>query len=319
MAGLFYYIWPTKIYYIMFLNQYKKGNHSLSSYVPALVLIIIVFIAAQSIAGIILAAIAGIKNGGVDAEALKTMDFGALGISSNLGFLILIGSFLPAFFGLRFAKVFHKRPFLSFVTARKKLDYKRLAFGMLVWGLILIVFTLIDFWMDPENYIVTFDAKTFIPLIIIALIFFPFQIAFEEILFRGYLYQLFGHLFKYPIISWIITSVLFGLMHSSNPEVQEYGFWVMMPSYILLGAFLGLITVLDDGLELALGIHFINNLFLGIGVNYAGSAIKVNSAFQVLSIDPTSNWYVILISGALFIFIAWRKYKFNGVSKLLNR
>jgi membrane protease YdiL (CAAX protease family) len=33
----------------------------------------------------------------------------------------------------------------------------------------------------------------------------------------------------------IMTSILFGLMHSFNPEVKEFGFFTMMPQYIAFG------------------------------------------------------------------------------------
>ncbi|MFB6319582.1 lysostaphin resistance A-like protein [Saccharicrinis sp. FJH54] len=301
----------------MFLDQVKKGQTSVSAYIPSFVLIVIAFIAGQFLSGILLTVVAAAK-GGINMDALSTMDFEAMGISSNLGFFILMLGFLPAFFGLFFARGFHKRPFKTFITSRPKPDFRRIGFAMLIWGLILAGSTVIDYIMDPENYIVTFEPASFLWLLLIALVFFPFQIGFEEIFFRGYLYQMFGNLFRYPVISWIVTSVLFGLMHSGNPEIHEYGFWVMMPGYILLGAFLGLITILDDGLEMALGIHFINNFFLGVGVNYAGSAIKVNSAFQVLTIDPSYQWVGILISGAIFTVVAWFVYKFDGFRKFIQ-
>ena len=249
---------------------------------------------------------------------MQTLDFEAMGINANIGFLILIFSFVPAFAGLLLIRTFHKRPFLSVITAREKLDKQRILFGMLIWFIILAGSTAIDaFILNPDDYIVTFSIQQFIPLLFIALVFLPFQIGFEEIFFRGYLYQAMGQLFRYPIVAWIITSVLFGLIHAGNPEIQEYGFWVMMPSYILLGMFLGIVTILDDGLELALGIHIINNFFLAVGVNYAGSAIKVNSAFKVLTMDPSSSWYSILISGTLFIIIARGRYKWNNIPQLL--
>ena len=57
----------------------------------------------------------------------------------------------------------------------------------------------------------------------------------------------------------VITSVFFGLFHSTNPEVAEMGFSVMI-FYIGTGLLLGIMTLMDDGLELALGFHLGNNL-----------------------------------------------------------
>jgi uncharacterized protein len=301
----------------MFLQQIFKGERSLSSYVPTLVLIGVIFLVSQLIAGVVLTIVVNMSETG-NINAIQTLDFDAMGIDANIGFLILIFSFVPAFVGLLLIRTFHKRPFLSAITSRVKLDKQRIFFGMLVWFVILAGSTAIDaLILNPDDYIVTFNGRQFIPLVIIALIFLPFQIGFEEIFFRGYLYQAMGQLFRYPVLAWIVTSVMFGLIHGGNPEIKEYGFWVMMPSYILLGMFLGIVTILDDGLELALGIHFINNFFLAVGVNYAGSALKVNSAFKVLTMDPTTSWYSILLSGTLFTLIAWWRYKWKNSRQLL--
>ena len=64
----------------------------------------------------------------------------------------------------------------------------------------------------------------------------------------------------------IMTSILFGLMHGLNPEVKEFGLLTMMPQYILFGLIFGIITILDDGIEAAMGAHAANNIFLCIMV-----------------------------------------------------
>ena len=55
--------------------------------------------------------------------------------------------------------------------------------------------------------------------------------------------------------------MLFGLLHSFNPEVDALG-WLSMIYYIGFGLFMGLITIMDDGLELAIGFHWATN-FVG--------------------------------------------------------
>ena len=65
-----------------------------------------------------------------------------------------------------------------------------------------------------------------------------FNASVEELMFRGYLMQGFGLAFKNGIAPLIITSVLFGLMHASNPEAKVHGLAIMMPYYMFFGAFL---------------------------------------------------------------------------------
>ena len=104
----------------------------------------------------------------------------------------------------------------------------------------------------------------------------PIQAASEEFFFRGYLAQ--------GVASWthsrwwtlVVPSVLFGLMHTANPEVTEYGFWVMMPQYILLGAMFGLAALLDDGIEVAMGAHAVNNLLGAVLTTYKGAALQTD-------------------------------------------
>ena len=43
-----------------------------------------------------------------------------------------------------------------------------------------------------------------------------------------------------------------------NPEVEKLGYLILV-YYIGSGLFLGIITLMDEGIELALGFHFANN------------------------------------------------------------
>ena len=81
------------------------------------------------------------------------------------------------------------------------------------------------------------------------------QTTCEEYGFRGYLAQGIGSWMRNRWAVLIITSVAFGLMHSANPEVEEYGYGIMMAQYITMGLILGVVTLLDDGIEVAMGIH----------------------------------------------------------------
>ena len=78
----------------------------------------------------------------------------------------------------------------------------------------------------------------------------------------------------------MMTSVLFGLMHAFNPEVEEFGFFTMMPQYILFGLIFGIVTILDDGIEAAIGAHAANNIFLCIMVTHNSSALQTPAVYR---------------------------------------
>ena len=63
-----------------------------------------------------------------------------------------------------------------------------------------------------------------------------------------------GIMAKNRWVPLVVTSVLFGAMHFFNPEVDKLGYGIMV-YYMGTGFFLGIMTLMDEGLELALGFH----------------------------------------------------------------
>ena len=142
---------------------------------------------------------------------------------------------------------------------------------------------------------------------------YAFQTSFEELLFRGYLMQWSALLFKYRWVAVVITGVLFGILHGANPEVEEFGMWVALPQYILMGLILGFVAVKDDGMELSLGLHMANNIIAAITITSDSSTLQTHALFKDL--HPTASHFdtlTMLVAGVIFIWICNRKYHFWG-------
>jgi membrane protease YdiL (CAAX protease family) len=141
----------------------------------------------------------------------------------------------------------------------------------------------------------------------------PLQTSFEEYLFRGYLLQGIGAKFKSRVIPLIITSIIFGLLHIANPEVGKLGY-VVMVYYIGTGLFLGIITLLDEGLELALGFHAANNLVGALLVTADWTAFQTNSLFKDLS-EPDVYFDIlipVLVFYPLLLLLFAKKYSWTN-------
>jgi len=111
-----------------------------------------------------------------------------------------------------------------------------------------------------------------------------------------------------------MTSVIFGLLHIANPEVGKLGYSIMI-YYIGTGLFLGIMTLMDDGLELAIGFHAANNLFTALLVTADWTAFQTHSIFKDIS-DPTIEFMdmvlpVFIIFPILLLIFA-RVYKWNN-------
>ena len=212
-------------------------------------------------------------------------------------------------------KYMHQRSIKSLTTARKKIDWSRTAFSFfLIVGITLVTFA-ISYMVDPSEIELQFDPVKFTILLIISLIFFPLQIGLEEYLFRGYLMQHIGTFVKNKWFPLILTSVLFGVFHGANPEVAEIGY-VVMVFYIGTGLFLGIMTLMDEGLELALGFHFGNNLLAAVLVTANWSALQTDAIFRYTGEEPPSAVLEIilpvLVVYPILLFIFAKKYNWNN-------
>lgn len=216
----------------------------------------------------------------------------------------------------------HKRSFVSLTTARKKIDFRRIAFSTsLIIGLTLILFA-VGYYLAPEELQWNFKPVKFLILVVASLFLFPFQIGFEEYLFRGYLMQQVGVLVKNKWFPLLLTSVLFGLLHSANPEVAEMG-WITMVLYIGFGLLMGIMTLMDDGLELALGFHFGNNLMAALLVTSDWSAIQADALFRNTAQSATGDMIVemllsVFITFPIILLVLARKYKWNNWKEKLT-
>lgn len=226
--------------------------------------------------------------------------------------------------GLLFLLVYtvHQRSILSLTTSRTKLDFKRVFFSFGLIVLITLIGFAISYSIDSSNIIWNFHPLKFAILFVLSLLLFPFQIGFEEYLFRGYLMQQIGILAKNRWLPLVITSVVFGLFHSANPEVEAMGLGVMS-FYIGTGLILGIITLMDEGLELSLGFHLGNNLMAAILITSDFSALQTDAVFKYSgkeNISDSLNEMILtmLITYPIILFILAKKYKWTDWKQKLT-
>ncbi len=123
---------------------------------------------------------------------------------------------------------------------------------------------------------------------------------------------------NYKIVALVLSSVLFGLIHSSNPEIEKFGYEIMMAYYISAGMLLGIVTLMDDRIELALGIHAATNFTGAVFVGYDGAAIQTDSILTSHSLNPyimTGGFFVL---AGVFLILAKRKYGWGSFSQLME-
>jgi membrane protease YdiL (CAAX protease family) len=241
-------------------------------------------------------------------------------IDSNLNLFLMLLSFAIGLLALLFVvKFIHKQTINSLTTSRKKIDWRRFWFSFILWGFVTVIFIVIEFLSSPENYVLNFDLIPFLVLFSIAVIMVPLQTSFEEYLFRGYLMQGLGVLSKNRWVPLFITSIAFGLLHIANPEIEKIGY-ILLIHYVGTGFLLGIMTLMDEGLELALGFHAANNLIASLLLTADWTAFQTNSILKDVSDPSMGNLEIIFpvfVIYPIILFVLSKKYNWTNWQKKL--
>ena len=305
----------------MYIAQTYKVLHDFWRYIVGTLIIVMALIIGQipfTVAAYFKANDEGLSVFGMTENQMLSL------LESNTNLFLMLLSFAVGLVAiLLVAKGLHKQSTRLLTTARPKIDWKRIWFAFFFWAIVSVGMTLLGIYLSPEDYQWNFQLEPFLILVVIAVIMIPLQTSCEEYLFRGYLMQGIGILAKNKWVPLFITSVVFGLLHMANPEVDKLG-PIIMVYYIGTGLFLGIITLMDDGLELALGFHAANNLFTALLVTADWTAFQTHSIYKDMS-DPSQMGVLeivvpVFVVFPILLFIFAKKYKWtNWKDKLFGK
>lgn len=204
----------------------------------------------------------------------------------------------------------HKRKMSTLVTAAGKVNWKRVWWGFGVFASLFLGSMVIDFIFNSSDYAWNnATAKDFLFLFLVVLIFVPIQTTTEELFFRGLLLQWIGKKVKHPIVLAAIVGIIFGALHFANPEMEQ-SFLLVGLDYIVAGFGLTYISVKTGSLEMAIGAHAANNMFIFLlfaSDNSVGG--NVPSLFRIVNETPGLSlmWSVIIFT--IFYILSMKKVK----------
>ncbi|MCW5516609.1 CPBP family intramembrane glutamic endopeptidase [Muriicola sp. Z0-33] len=300
----------------MYIEQGFKALHEGWRYLVGFLFVLIgwQFIGAIPLLAILVAK--SVKSGSMPSDLGGMSDL----LGSNLFLFLMLLTFVVALFVLFLTvKFLHKQDWKTLTTARKKTDWKRIFFAFGLWSVVSIIFIGIDIALSPQNYEWNFQLLPFLTLFVIAVIFIPLQTSFEEYFMRGYLMQGIGVAVGNRWVPLLFTSFLFGILHILNPEVEKLGYGIMV-FYMGTGLFLGILTLMDKGLELALGFHAANNLTAALLVTADWTAFQTHSVYRDIS-EPALGWDVflpVLVIYPILLLIMARKYGWSNWKERLT-
>ena len=287
----------------MFLEQVDLSKNPFWKYILGSFVIIIFSVIGQLPLTYVLIESGPVSPGADPMDMLRNLD-------KNLQLFLLLIPFAVGLLGFWLViKKLNERSLLSVTTSRSKIDWSRVFYAFAIWGMFSIVLIVGDYFIAPDSYEWNFNAKSFAILLVIAVALIPIQTSLEEYIFRGYLMQGFVGIFKNRWGPLVMTSIIFGCLHLFNPEVEKLGYGIMV-YYIGTGLFLGILTLMDEGIELALGFHAANNLFTALLVTSSWTAFQTESILIDIS-EPSLGIELVLSLVVLYpilLFILSKKY-----------
>lgn len=157
-------------------------------------------------------------------------------------------------------------------------------------------------WLNPQEEAVVVEPQPWWWLsLILALLIVPVQCTAEEVVFRGYLAQMLGRWLRHPLFAILLPAPLFMLGHL-------YDIWGQL-SVGMMAVVAGWVTWRTGGLEAAISLHIVNNLFATVVLLF----MPYDPEAQAASV----GWFGFVSSAALqilFGFVAIRIAKRRGLA-----
>jgi len=243
----------------------------------------VIFVGLQLVSAVILRPIASAVQGG-DGSGPNPLLAMVSQILTGLGYV---------FVTILAAKLLDRRSFSDYGIVWNARWLRDLLFGLLLGALlmgVIFVFELAMGWITVGSLFLTVLPLPFAASFLLFLVLFILVGAYEELVFRGYQLKNIAEGFNFGRISgrnavflgWIISSILFGLLHAFNPGATAYTTFKIT----LGGLFLALPFMLTGKLALSIGIHVAWNFFQG---NVFGFPVSGNTAMRTAIFDTVQG------------------------------
>lgn len=299
-----------------FLLAARQGRSGAGVHLAGAAVVIVLYVLASFVAAAVLFGVGGMPD---DPDTIPTLPLGPFGPAATLA-ILLLPSLAVLVSVVVVTPVLHRRSPATLVRAQRPLRWRRAGIAAVVWAAAVAAFELVTYLLYPSAYTWSFDAARFLPLLAVTVILLPLQSAAEELFFRGYLMQAFGNWTRRGWAALLVSSVLFAAVHAGNPELARFGKWFLL-YYAGIGAAFGLATLLDDGLEVAIGAHTANNLWGALVVSFAGSVLDTPALLRMEGVPPS----VMATLGAataitafvvLAILLDWRRERWRALGRV---
>lgn len=297
----------TEVQDATYVETARWGKHRGWRYVLGLV---VIFFVGLVVGGIATPRIAFLFGGQEGLAAFSRLDYAAFG---SVGGFVAVTAIFPFFLaGILIAvTLVHRRHPRTLITARERISWRRVGHGFVAW---FVPFCLIgglgQYLFYPDTFSFNFDLATFALFVPLALVFTAIQTTTEELFFRGYIVQGASIIWTNRVFLALVPATIFALAHLLNPEASAGGWLTVFFNYFLVpGLVWTVVSLIDGTTELAIGVHFANNIGGILVVNIAGSVVTTPAMFTISEYHATYGALSVLVAIPVFLAIAYGVFK----------
>ncbi|MBW4454754.1 MAG: CPBP family intramembrane metalloprotease [Nostoc indistinguendum CM1-VF10] len=215
----------------------------------------------------------------------------------------------------------HRRHPRTLVTAREKISWRRVGQGFVAWFVpVCLIGVLGQYLFYPDTFSFNSDLAAFARFVPIALVFTAIQTTTEELFYRGYIVQGASMISTNRVFLALTSAVIFTVPHLLNPEAIAGGWLTVFSNYFLVpGLVWTVVSLIDGTTELAIGVHFANNIVGFLLFNIAGSAVTTPALFTVSEYHATYGALSVLVALPVFLAIAYKVFKRDKASEPVSQ
>lgn len=215
-----------------------------------------------------------------------------IALDNNSWVVILAGivqSISMIFMAILWWKLLDKKPVRHMGLNSLKKGYKDLAIGLLFGIISISAVTAVLLATGLASFSGELQRPNISPSLFTGLLTFVFVGVSEEVFSRGYCMTVLNQTGK-PWVSVLVSSIIFSLMHSLNPNINLLAF----TNIFLVGVLFALMFIKSGSLWMPIGYHITWNYFQGNVFGLSVSGLKVNGLYKITTASDS------ILSGGKF-------------------
>jgi uncharacterized protein len=276
-----------------FLNQNKIGNIGFKPMILTLITTLVGVIFGNQLFNLVYNQVLKKSFPNYNFKNSDFVNFGIIIVVFGIGLIVFKFAF----------EFFYKRSIMTLITTKNRFRWNDYFLGFVIYSFLIVVFSRIFDQNVFNHFISKFSPTNFALVFFIGFAAFAIQTFFEELIFRGFIFQSlnYSRITIYGVI--IINAILFGLLHAG------YGISNLIESAIFAFVFC-LIVLIKNGIELASGAHLANNLMLVTFLSTFDDQVQKPFSWDY-KINETLPTLLVLFLLLGFVFFTNKKHNYE--------